>query len=285
MFHLQRAVARVTGKAWRTAAILAASLAAAGGLAFAAAGPAGATTLTCTNIAGAVVPGTPAGCGGLQSAWTGKGTLDIAADGNYNNAVVRVQLDSLGNSNEDFTAYAVGGSQTGSIGGLGRYVAMFTPDGKFQFSTASPAGPFTTGVPAPGATFYAGPNAHCISVVSENNGPKGAARWNVVLRNCNSNGVFKYGTGLAPGSVTAGFGNAWQEWAPVAQGNNLELVNTWLFNHHNVQYSLNVTGFGGAGTHLIAYPNDTPSSNEQWTLIGCTSPATTLSGGSYSFCP
>jgi hypothetical protein len=253
----------------------------------AAANMAGATTLTCTNIAGATTG--HLGCGGLQLAYNAKGTLDIAADSNTQNAVVRVQPDSLGNPNEDFTAFAVSGHEYGSVGNLGRYVAMFTPDGVIpQYSTSGPGGPFVTGVPAPGAGFWAGPNTHCISIVSENNGPvvngHHLARWNVVLRNC-TDGEFTYGTGALPGTVTAGFGNQYQEWAPVAQGSNLELVNVWLHNHKNVDYALNDAGFGGAGTHLIAYPDQGSTTNEQFTLLGCTAPSTTLSGGSYNFCP
>ena len=283
----------------RIAAVIASAvLAVFGSLAFT--GTAGATTLTCTNIGGGIViPGTPAGCGGLQSMWTGDGVLDIAADSNNNNAVVRVEADSSGNSAEDFTAYAVGGSVTGSIGDLGRYIAMFTPLGKVPSYTVitDPVKPsndgltFTNAVPDPGTTFTAGPTTHCISVVSENNGPRSAARWNAVLRNCSSNGVFKYGTGTAPGSITPGFGNAWQEWAPVAGTTGtgatyLELVNVWLFNHHNVQYTLNITGSGGAGTHLIAYPNSGGAQpNEEWNLIGCTAPGSTLGGGAYASCP
>jgi hypothetical protein len=265
---------------------LAAALAAATGLAFAPA--AGATTLTCTNIAGATTG--PLGCGGLTSAVTSFGTVDIAADGNYNNAVVRTAADSQGNTREDFTVFAVGGSVTGSIGDLGSYVAMFTPNGRvpdFTGTVGGVTGHYLNAVPDPGSTFTAGPNTHCISVVSEHNGPRGAARWNVVLRNCSTNGTFTYGGGEGnrPGSVSFSFGNAWQEWAPVIGEDGLEMVNVWLFNHHNVQYTLNVTGNAGPGTHLIAYPDTSPSLNESWTIIGCTPPANTLDAGSYTLCP
>lgn len=269
------------------------SLLALGGLALAPG--AGATTLTCTNIAGAVTG--PLGCGGLTSAdTTTAGVLDIAADGNFNNAVVRTAPDSLSNTHEDFTAFAVGGLVTGSIGDLGSYVAMFTPNGRVQDFMGFVGGIFghyTNAVPDPGSMFTAGPNAHCISVVSINNGPlvgpvghkHHLARWNVLLRNCSTNGTFKYGNGVAPGSVTVSSGNVWQEWAPVVGEFGLEIVNVSLFNLHNQQYSLNIAGGTGVGRHLIAFPNSTPSLNESWTFIGCTPPASTLASGSYTFCP
>jgi hypothetical protein len=268
----------------RIAAVLASTvLAMFGSLAFA--GSASATTLTCTNLAGATSG--PLGCGGLQTAagYT-RGVLDIAPDGNYNNAVVRVQPDASIKT-EDWTAFAVGGLTTGSEGGLGRYVAMFTPLGQIPSYTTGGV-TYTNSVPAPGTTFTAGPDDYCISVTSEFNGPKHAARWNVVLRPCNTNGVFRYGTGgttpSGTGSVTFGAANAYQEWAPINGEFGLELDNVWLRNHHNTEYTLNITGAGGAGTHLIAYPNSTPALNESWGLIGCTPPANTLSTG-YVSCP
>lgn len=299
-FEPAHAVRRIVARmSWRARAASVAIVAAAlgiGGLSLAAG--AGATTLTCTNIAGPVSNGTPVGCGGLQTAAGYKyGNLDLTADGNYFNAVVRVQADNEANSNQDFTAFAVNGLTTGSYGDLGKYVAMLTPFGKIpQFTvtkdSVNPANvgkSFANAIPDQGATFTAGPADHCISVEDINNGPNHALRWNVVLRNCNTNGAFVYGvdntTTVTTGSVSSGFANAYQEWAPVNGEFGLELVNVWITSHHhNVPYTLNITGASGAGTHTIAYPDTSPSLNESWNGLGCTPPLSVL-GTPYASCP
>src|SRR5215813_10740535 len=117
---------------------------------------ASATTLTCTHTAGAVT--VPIGCGGAQSAYTARGTLDMAvlgtgsATGNYYNSPVGVQPDSQGNTREDFTVFALNGAITGGPGNLGSYVAMYTPNGHIQ-SWTHVSGPVGVSQPAPGETF------------------------------------------------------------------------------------------------------------------------------------
>ena len=264
-------------------AAAAASAALAGGTMLAVAAPAGATTLTCTNIAGATV--VPLGCGGLESATTTHGTLDLAVlgagTGNYFNSPVGVQTASLSNTREDFTVFAVGGKTTGGPGNLGEFVAMYTPNGKIPGFTVQPAA---------GHTFTANSSDLCLSVVSENNGPGGAARWNTVLRNCNTNGTFTIGTNTATApirnAVTAGHANGFQVWAPVTGANGLLMVNETLshgFKSGNTQYVLDIKGAGGTGSGTLAYPEN-DALNQEWSVIGCTEPVTDLSTG-YQLCP
>ena len=169
-----------------------------------AAGGADATTLTCTNIAHAVT--TPIGCGGAQSATTAHGTLDMAvigtanASGNYFNSPVGVKTESLSATREDFTVFALGGSITGGLGGLGSYVVMYTPNGHIN-SWTHVSGPTGVSQPAPGEHFNAGFSDFCVSVTQIPNGPHGALRWNAILRNCSSNGVFTMGDNAAVSPV------------------------------------------------------------------------------------
>jgi hypothetical protein len=250
-----------------------------------------ATTLTCTNIAHAVT--TPIGCGGAQSALTAHGTLDMAvigtanASGNYFNSPVGVKTESLSATREDFTVFALGGSITGGLGGLGSYVVMYTPNGHIN-SWTHVSGPAGTSQPAPGEHFNAGFSDFCVSVTQLPNGPHGALRWNAILRNCSSNGVFTMGDNAAvspvENAVTFSFANRWQLWAPTLDANGLEFVNVSLHNHFNVPYVLDIKGSGGDGSRLLAFPSHN-GLNEQWTLIGCTHPADLLNVGSYQFCP
>jgi len=67
------------------------------------------------------------------------------------------------------------------------------------------------------------------------------------------------------------------------------MVNVDLWNKNNVDYDLNISGMLGAGTPLQAYPNTSWSPNEEWDVIGCTPPVSTLvtAGqipGSYDLC-
>jgi hypothetical protein len=255
------------------------------------AGGADATTLTCTNIAHAVT--TPIGCGGAQSATTAHGTLDMAvigtanASGNYFNSPVGVKTESLSATREDFTVFALGGSITGGVGGLGSYVVMYTPNGHIN-SWTHVSGPVGVSQPAPGEHFNAGFNDFCVSVTQIPNGPHGALRWNAILRNCSSNGVFTMGDNAAvspiENAVTFSFANRWQLWAPTLDANGLEFVNVSLHNHFNVPWVLDIKGSGGDGSRLLAFPSHN-GLNEQWTLIGCSHPADLLNVGSYQFCP
>jgi hypothetical protein len=255
------------------------------------AGGADATTLTCTNIAHAVT--TPIGCGGAQSATTAHGTLDMAvigtanASGNYFNSPVGVKTESLSATREDFTVFALGGSITGGLGGLGSYVVMYTPNGHIN-SWTHVSGPVGVSQPAPGEHFNAGFSDFCVSVTQIPNGPHGALRWNAILRNCSSNGVFTMGDNAAvspvENAVTFSFANRWQLWAPTLDANGLEFVNVSLHNKFNVPYVLDIKGSGSDGSALLAFPSHN-GLNEQWTLIGCTHPADLLNVGSYQFCP
>jgi hypothetical protein len=251
-----------------------------------------ATTLTCTNIASATTG--PIGCGGAQSALTTHGSLDMAvlgtgnASGNYYNSPVGVRLDSQSNVREDFTVFALNGDTTGGPGNLGRYVAMYTPNGKVQQFTGtvgSVFGTYTNAVPDSNTTFTAGANAFCVSVTQIANGPHGALRWNAVLRNCNTNGTFTKGNNsTVENSVTFGHANRWQLWAPAIGSHGLELINTSLRNTFNVDYVLDIKGSGGDGSRLLAFPGH-DALNEEWSIIGCTHPADELNVGSYQFCP
>jgi hypothetical protein len=245
---------------------------------------ASATTLTCTHTAGATT--VPIGCGGIQSALASHGTLDLAvlgtgtATGNYFNSPVGVRLDSQSSVREDFTVFAVGGAITGGPGNLGKYVAMYTPDGKIPGFTVQPAA---------NTSFTANSSDLCLSVVQKNNGPRGALRWNTVLRNCNTNGTFHIGGNTTPAdenSVTSGHANAYQVWAPVTGANGLLFVNQSLsrnFHSGNTQYVLDIKGSGGDGSALLAFPEN-DQLNEEWSVVGCTHPADVLSTG-YAFCP
>jgi hypothetical protein len=266
------------------AALAAPALALGGGAAIAAAGPAAATTLTCTNIATAVF--SPFGCGGLQSAGTVHGTLDLAHTSNVYNAFVTVQPDASVTST-DWTAFAVGGKTTGGVGGLGAYVAMDTPDGLVPDFTVltpgscatgtQPAGTYTNAVPCAGAVFTADAGTLCLSVehvVAVN----GKLRWWNVLRTCNDDGDFTYGTSTTTGSVSFGLANQYQSWAPVIRESaGYLLVNVWLHNHSNVNYVEDITGNGPAGAVVQAFPEN-DQINEEWGLIGCTLPASHLGG-------
>ena len=249
-------------------------------------GQADATTLTCTNVAGALTD--PFGCGGLQSAGTAHGTLDLAHLANVYNAFVTVQADASATS-EDWTAFKVDG--LAGAGGLGIYVAMDTPDGLLTSFTPTATLSCTIGgaaatrtagtayantEPCPGQPFTAGAGDLCISVehvVAVN----GLLRWWSVLRECNTNGTFTYGSATTSGTVTAGFANQFQAWAPVISSSGYLLVNTWLRNHDNVNYALDITRDGPAGSVVQAYPEN-DQINEEWGLIGCTLPASQLGG-------
>ena len=240
------------------------------------------TTLTCTHTAGAVT--VPIGCGGAQSATTAHGTLDMAvlgtanASGNYFNSPVGVKTDSQGNIREDFTVFALSGSITGGIGGLGSYVVMYTPNGHVPG--------FPAGQPAANTNFTPNFQDFCLSVTQLPNGPRGALRWNAVLRNCNTNGVFHMGNNTAgnENSVSFSFANRWQLWAPALGASGLEFVNVSLHNKFNQPYVLDIKGSGGDGSRLLAFPTHN-GLNEEWSLIGCTHPADELNVGSYQFCP
>jgi hypothetical protein len=271
---------------------------AAGGLALAA--PASASTLTCTNTNNALT--SPIGCGGLQLFDTAKGTLDMAnLGGSYWNSKVGVELDSQSDSAEDWTVYAVNGSTTDGPGFLGEYVAMATPLGKvasFTYGTSQPSSCSITppsgsqsGYPAAGCTFTVGTDVYCLSVENLNNGPEGALRWHAVLRNCDSNGTFTEGndlTGTAKvvNSVSSAQANAYQVWAPVTGQDGLLMVNDTLshgYKDGNTPYVLDDSGFGGAGTQLLAYPEN-DGINQEWSILGCTAPVTLLDT-SYASCP
>ena len=104
---------------------VAAALAAGAASIILAAGPASATTLTCTGIANQITP--PLGCGGAQLAYTGKGALDLAVlGGNYWNSPVGFADRRPGLQPEDCRCSARR-PVTDGPGGLGEYVAAVHP--------------------------------------------------------------------------------------------------------------------------------------------------------------
>ena len=254
------------------------------------------TTLTCTGIKSQAVP--PFGCGGAQLAYQAKGVLDLAVlgqgspSGNYWNSPVGVLADSESATREDFTVFAVSGSISDGPGGLGEFVAMYTPDGNIASFTQGGVA-HTNAVPQPG-NFTVGTNVYCLSVENLHNGPRGALRWHVVLPNCNTNGTFAYGNNgnnLTPpvaateNSVTPGSANAFQVWAPVSGPSGLLLIDESLSHgfRSNTPDVLDDSGFGGSGTGALAYPEN-DGLNQQWTVIGCSDPVSQLDTG-YQFCP
>jgi hypothetical protein len=267
------------------------------GASVAVAAAASATTLTCTGIKSQTVP--PFGCGGAQSAYQAKGVLDLAVlgqgstSGNYWNSPVGVLADSESATREDFTVFAVNGSITDGPGGLGEFVAMYTPDGNIPTFTQGGV-THTNAVPQPG-NFTVGTNVYCLSVENLDNGPHGALRWHVVLRTCATNGTFDYGNNgnnLTPpvaateNSVSASSANKFQVWAPVSGPSGLLLIDESLshgFKSGNTPYVLDDSGFGGSGTGALAFPEN-DGLNQQWTIIGCSDPVSQLDTG-YQFCP
>jgi hypothetical protein len=299
----------------------AAAVVAVAGLAFAA-GTASATTLTCTNVANATLP--PVGCGGAQLAYQSKGVLDLAVlgqgstSGNYWNSPVGFLTDSTSAAREDFTVFAVNGSITDGPGGLGEYVAMYTPDGNvpsFTGTVKGVHGTYSNTTPDIGTSFNPGTNVYCLSVENLNNGPKGALRWRTVLRTCNTNGSFEYGnnsecptpvitvtpdvttaavTCTSYNSVSSSRANRYQIWSPVSGSTGLEMINESLsFDHphgtnpSNTPYVLDDTAFGGTGTWGLAYPEN-DGLNQQVSVIGCTDPLKGLEAllpSTYYNCP
>lgn len=275
------------------------TLLAVGGLGFAAA-PAGATTLTCTNTQSAVTA--PYGCGGLEIAQPySHGQLSLSTNGvQADSAPILVEPTNIASAAQDFTVFADSFyGTTGGPGSLGEYVAMVTPDAKianFRITAAgssgigcvntpnpAPAAPYTNAVPCAGAQFQVGANVYCLSVANFV-GPNGKLRWWALERQCSSNGTFTYGSPSASGTVTHSFANRWQEWAPVNGVKGLKLVNVSLRNRNNSEYVLNITGGGGAGQQVQAYPDNSGGvANDQWDIDGCTPPITLLNT-SYQFC-
>jgi hypothetical protein len=289
-------------------AALAATLLAAGGIAFAAA-PAHATSLTCTNTQSATTA--PYGCGGLNtiSGYAG-GLLSLSTDGTnaYDSKPFVVEPTSTGATDQDFTVFAdCGGSvactspadTSDGPGGLGVYVAAVTPGGDIaNFTiTGTPVtqtagcvaadGSYSDKIPCAGATFTMGAGSYCLSV-SEFTGPNGKLRWWAIERLCSTNGTFTYGTVTTPGTVTHSRANRWQEWAPAVGNGGLLMENVSLRNKFNSEYDLNITGAGGAGALLQAYQDNgggTAARNDLWDYTACTPPGSLLSVfGTYGSC-
>jgi len=259
-------------------------LALAGGMGAAAlAGPASATTSTCTNIAHPTSP--PIGCGGIYLPGLGNGTqpnassLTLSATGSVWNSKVVIEPYSASDSSEDWTVfqYNLGGVQVKDpLDGQGEYVAMYTPDGVPLGHTGS--GPVTT------ADWNSSANL-CLSVEK----PAGWKHWWTVLRTCSSAGAaFTPGTpnGGAgnPGIVTSA--NQWQVFSPVPVTGGYVLAEDTVsngFHSHNTLETLNDTGWGGPGTWQMLYP-ESDTANSIWKVVGCTNPVTSLTPGFYN-CP
>ena len=106
-----------------------------------------------------------------------------------------------------------------------------------------------------------------------------------MLRNCNTNGTFTEGLndGIHFNAVTSGHANAYQVWAPVTGQNGLLMVNDSLtgYKHNNTPYVLDDSGWGGAGTQALAYPEN-DGANQVWSVIGCTDPVKALNAATSS---
>ena len=264
-------------KYWAVAVLAAAGLAIGG--AFAAI-PAGATTSTCTNIAHPVAA--PIGCGGIYLPLMGTGTqpnstsLTLTAASQTFNAKVVIDPYDTSNTLQDWTVFTVAGAHN-PIDGNAEYVAMLTPNGQFAGAGANDSANLCLSVDKVRRTV----NHHRVW------------RWVTLLRSCQAGG----GANFTPGhpDTTAGgvagtvsSANPWQVWSPIASGTNgYVLAEDFLSqNFHNTPYVLDDSGFGGAGTQQIAYPEKDPtdSKNQVWKVIGCTNPVTSLTPGFYN-CP
>lgn len=229
------------------------------------AAPAGATTSTCTNIANPTSP--PIGCGGIYLPGLGSGTqpnsssLTLSATGSAWNDKVVIQPYSASDSSEDWTVYEYddtpGHQAIDPIANTGEYVAEYSPNGV--------------------------PSHLCLSVEK----PPGWKHWWTVLRTCG--GTFTQGTssgtgGGNPGTVTNA--NKWQVWSPVPVTGGYVLAEDTVsngFHSHNTLEVLNDTGWGGAGTWQMLYP-ESDTANSIWKVIGCTNPVTSLTPGFFN-CP
>ena len=243
-----------------------------------------ATTLTCTHTAGATTA--PIGCGGIRSATTAHGDLDLAVlgtggtSGNFFNSPVGVSADSQSNVREDFTVFAVGGAITGGPGNLGEYVAMYTPNGKI---------PGFTTQPAPGSrSRRTPPTCACPSCSSpsartaRSAGPRCSATATPTARSTSAP-TPRPATRTASPAATR---------TPTRCGHRSPARTaccspTSRLSHHfhsgNTLYVLDIKGSGAAGSRLLAFPEN-DGLNQEWSLIGCTHPADVLSTG-YQFCP
>jgi hypothetical protein len=267
----------------------AAMIALAAGMAVTALPRASATTLTCTQVKTVYV--TPYGCGGLELGYQARGVLDMAAAGNYWNAAVRAEPESVTDTAEDWTVFALNGSTTGGQDDLGQYTAMLTPDGVIPGGCAG-------GLPcsASNPDVAVSPADFCLSVENITRTVRGhpAQRWVAVLRSCFAAGGGDPATpgfvlGAAPTGInTVDDPNLYQLWSPVlattAVPSPIALVNVALLSpglRHGIggndDYVLDDSGSGGAGTQLLAYPADA-GLNQEWSVIGCTPPVTQISG-------
>jgi hypothetical protein len=267
----------------------AAMIALAAGMALTALPGASATTLTCTQVKAVYI--TPYGCGGLQLGYQAKGVLDMAADGNFFNAAVRAEPESVTNTAEDWTVFALNGITTGGQDDLGQYTAMLTPDGVIPGGCAGalPCSATNPDVAVSPADF-------CLSVENVTRTVRGhrVQRWAAVLRSCFSPATGDDGSpvfvlGAAPAGInTVDDPNLYQLWSPVlATTQNpspIALVNDALLSpglRHGIggndDYVLDDAASGGAGTQLLAYPAN-GGLNQEWSVIGCTPPVTQISG-------
>jgi len=240
-------------------------------------------------------------CGGDVLAYTAKGTLALSVltpDANTNggsgywNEPVGFGAEDYpsGTGAQDFTVFQVAGEPGPGQGGEfghGEYVVMYTPGGQL------PADPVITGKTGT-------QTAYCLSVQDLYRTVRGhrAQRWATVLRPCDTFAggvlqsaapVFTQATATATPQVTDA--DPYQLWAPVeVSGPYLEYQNTGLDNsssyrhgYGGVNFVLDDTAFGGAGTQGLAFPEN-DGANQKGTIIGCSDPITSFNPVYYD-CP
>ena len=279
-----------------------AGLVVAGGLAFAAAAPANASTLQCVAHES---------CGGADLAFTGHGQLSLAVlntdntiNGGfgYNNEHVGFTTSGATNGSQDFTVFQDSTERTGLDGvyGHGNYAVMYTRGGNlpFDLSKCTPNQKNETALDCTADAETSIP--YCVSV--EDTYPtvnhQVVQRWALVLRNCFAwpGTVFTVGV-HASGNPPAGEiadtvtdPNLYQLWAPTeVPGPFLEFqdvaLNSSHFRHgfggHN--FVMDDRGWGGSGQWGIAYPEN-DQLNQKFTIIGCSQPVTVFNQAYYN-CP
>jgi len=264
------------------------------------AGGAGATTLTCTNIAHAVTTpiAQPIGCGGLYFSGLGSGiqpngtSLTLTAPNPQWNSHVTTAVYDPSRSDQDFTVYqrcnTVAGTRT-VASPCGTGTPTLDPDGQAEFvAEATPLGHHL------GGTINSSGNL-CLSVEAVFNGPivhhHHALRWRTVLRTCNSLGAFFY-AGIPNGGADAGTTgvvtspNFWQTWSPFGPvGSGFVFANNALSgNAFNHKFVLDQPGGSHVpGAWLLAFPeNDQP--NQVARIIGCTGAPNQITPGHFD-CP
>ena len=240
-------------------------------------------------------------CGGATLAYAVKGTLALAVlapDPNTNGgfgywnepAGVNTEDYPSGTGAQDFTVAQVSSEASPGHGGqfgFGEYIAIYTPGGNL-----------------PNDTWLGGngtQTAYCLSVQDLYRTVRGqrVQRWATVLRPCDTfaGGILQDGQPVfipvSPSNTTPKVTNAdpYQLWAPVEvagqffefQDIGLDNSSSYRHGYGGVNFVLDDTAFGGAGTQGLAYPEN-DQLNQQWKGIGCSLPLTAFNPA-YFNCP